>query len=145
MQAPYQTLQERYLGFREAVAGDVAIVCTIVEAKGPESLARSGFPQMHEPRRTRGSTKLQLRMVSFVELRVLRGSCSFRPGWIPKPDSGGGPLLSPKDVTLVTASGTSGPFFNPAQPLSIVIFRTGEPNEQHIDPGRTAGRIDRVL
>jgi hypothetical protein len=49
------------------------------------------------------------------------------------------------EVTLVTATGTSGPFRNLVQPLSIALFRTGESNEQHIDPGRTAGRIDRVL
>jgi hypothetical protein len=51
----------------------------------------------------------------------------------------------PRGVTLVTSCGTSGPFRNLAQPLSIALFRTGDPNEQHIDPGRTAGRIDRVL
>ena len=49
------------------------------------------------------------------------------------------------EVTLVTVTGTSGPFRNLAQPLSIALFRTGESNEQQIDPGRTAGRIDRVL
>jgi hypothetical protein len=52
---------------------------------------------------------------------------------------------NPLEVTLVTDTGTSGPFRNLAQPLSIVLFRTGESNEQHIDPGRTAGHIDRVL
>lgn len=48
-------------------------------------------------------------------------------------------------MTLVTASGTSGPFRNLVPTLSITLFRTGESNEQRIDPGRTAGRIDRVL
>jgi hypothetical protein len=58
---------------------------------------------------------------------------------------GGHQVDWPRGVTLVTSCGTSGPFRNLAQPLSIALFRTGEPNEQHIDPGRTAGRIDRVL
>jgi hypothetical protein len=43
MQAPYQTLQKPYLGFREAVAACAATVCTIVEETGPEWLAWSGF------------------------------------------------------------------------------------------------------
>lgn len=36
MQAPYQTLRPRYLGFRTAVAGNGAIVCTIMETDSPE-------------------------------------------------------------------------------------------------------------
>jgi hypothetical protein len=43
MQAPYQTLQVRYLGFRAAVAGCGAIVCTIVETGSMECLAGSRF------------------------------------------------------------------------------------------------------
>jgi hypothetical protein len=47
MQAPYQTFSERYLGFRELVAGLGAIVCTIAEDNGLESLAWSGIRRLN--------------------------------------------------------------------------------------------------
>jgi hypothetical protein len=64
----------------------------------------------------------------------LRGLCScpkakpFVCGNRGKCDSG----LSKRHVTLVTSSGTSGPFFNLGHPRSIVLFRTGEAKMNNI-------------
>jgi hypothetical protein len=154
MQAPYQTLKVRYLGFREAVAGGGAIVCTIVVRQGPECPAGSRFSLAVRNTVLSGRDRATRKLSPKDLMNCNSGVSDMRERKAPHPgnvrqnrqqNTQQNTQQNPLEVTLVTDTGTSGPFRNLAQPLSIVLFRTGESNEQHIDPGRTAGHIDRVL